>query len=90
MSEMSDFIGFPRVLDNTPLGKVFKYSDNGGLPRKFRIVQVAEDEFEKRKILAQVAYWEYYRSVVLPLMKDDISKQWELTAKVAEEGILCK
>lgn len=47
-------------------------------------------EFEKRKILAQVAYWEYYRSVVLPLMKDDISKQWELTAKVAEEGILCK
>lgn len=35
-------------------------------------------EFEKRKALAQVAYWEYYRTVVLPLMKDDINKQWEL------------
>jgi hypothetical protein len=45
-------------------------------------------EFEKRKALAQVAYWEYYRTVVLPLMKDDINKQWELTAKVMEEGRL--
>ena len=46
MSEMSDYIGFPRVLDTTPLGKVFRYSSNGDLPRQFRIVQVAEDEFE--------------------------------------------
>lgn len=43
-------------------------------------------EFEKRKALAQVAYCEYYRTIVLPLMKDDINKQWELTAKVVEEG----
>lgn len=47
-------------------------------------------EFEKRKALVQVAYWEYYRTVVLPLMKDDINKQWGLTSKVVEEGRLCK
>ena len=46
MSEMSEFIVYPSVLDTTPIGKVFKYSANGDLPRQFRIVQVAEDEFE--------------------------------------------
>lgn len=46
MSEMSDFIVFPKMLDTTPIGKVFKYSTNEYLTRQFRIVQVAEDEFE--------------------------------------------
>lgn len=46
MSEMSEFIVYPSVLDTTPIGKVFKYSANGDLPRQFRIVQVAEDKFE--------------------------------------------
>lgn len=46
MSEMSEFIVYPSVLDTTPIGKVFKYYANGDLPRQFRIVQVAEDEFE--------------------------------------------
>lgn len=46
MSEMSDFIVFPKMLDTTPIGKVFKYLTNEDLTRQFRIVQVAEDEFE--------------------------------------------
>lgn len=46
MSEISDSIVFPRMLDTTRIGKVFKYSTNEDLTRQFRIVQVAEDEFE--------------------------------------------
>lgn len=46
MSEMSEFIVYPSIPDTTPIGKVFKYSANGDLPRQFRIVQVADDEFE--------------------------------------------
>ena len=46
MSEISDSIVFPRMLDTTHIGKVFKYSANGDSPRQFRIVQVAEEEFE--------------------------------------------
>lgn len=47
-------------------------------------------EFEKRKALAQVVYWEFYNTVVIHWMKEDIKRQWELAAKIVEEDKLCK
>lgn len=44
-------------------------------------------KFEKRKALAQLAHWEYIRTDVLPLMKGDINRQWELADKLIEEDV---
>ena len=49
-------------------------------------------EYKKMKAeaLAQVEYWEHFNMNILPSIREDINRQWELAGKLVEEGKLCK